>query len=186
MLNARGGKRVYVHQNVHSYPSFSNSLLRHYALPNYHTLQEGTVVSAANEEKLRADESIQVLPVGNERFVVPELYFHPSDLGLNQAGVHEAVEQAIADCPPEAQRMLESNVLLTGGNSQTEGLIDRLRKELGGRYSVRRTEQDPMETPLLGAMKHYGGGGEGHKGRSISKAEYEEEGADRLVSQSQR
>ena len=30
----------------------------------------------------------QVLTVNNERFMVPEALFHPSDIGMNQAGAH--------------------------------------------------------------------------------------------------
>lgn len=154
-----------------------NPVLRKYALPNYHTLKQGRVVTPENEADIFADDSIQVLPVGNERFVVPELYFNPSDIGLNQAGVPEAIEQAIAACPAEARKLLEGNVLVTGGNSQTPGLLARLQAELGEIYAVRLTQQDPIETPLLGAMRYYSAEGASRKG--LTKAEYEERGGRR-------
>jgi actin-related protein 6 len=47
----------------------------------------------------------QCLAMGNERFMVPEALFHPSDIGLRQAGVAEVVTQAVSVrlikcCPP--------------------------------------------------------------------------------------
>jgi hypothetical protein len=33
----------------------------------------------------------QVLQLNNERFMVPEALFHPSDIGLNQAGKQEGI-----------------------------------------------------------------------------------------------
>ena len=33
----------------------------------------------------------QVLSVNNERFMVPEALFHPSDIGMHQAGAHQVL-----------------------------------------------------------------------------------------------
>jgi hypothetical protein len=38
------------------------------------------------------------LTLENERISVPELLFRPSDVGLAQAGIVEAIEQAVAAC----------------------------------------------------------------------------------------
>jgi actin-related protein 6 len=35
----------------------------------------------------------------NERFTIPEVIFSPSDIGINQAGLAEAVIQTIDKCP---------------------------------------------------------------------------------------
>ena len=45
----------------------------------------------------RSDE--QVLLLNHERFMVPEALFFPSDLGIMQAGVHEAVWRAVQAAP---------------------------------------------------------------------------------------
>ena len=44
-------------------------------------------------------EADQVLKMNNERFQIPELLFHPSDIGMKQAGIAEAISQAIESCP---------------------------------------------------------------------------------------
>ena len=38
----------------------------------------------------------QVLSVNNERFMVPEALFHPTDIGMNQAGMLHTI---LYDCP---------------------------------------------------------------------------------------
>lgn len=57
----------------------------------------------------------QALALNNERFMVPEALFRPSDIGLQQAGVAEVVQQAVAALHPALQPLMYSNVLLTGG-----------------------------------------------------------------------
>ena len=54
----------------------------------------------------------------------------PSDIGLQQAGMPEAVAQAIAACHPALAPLLWSNVVLTGGCCRLPGLAQRFRGEL--------------------------------------------------------
>lgn len=56
----------------------------------------------------------QVLQLNNERFLVPEVLFSPTDIGLNQAGVPEAVVQAVNATHAALQPLLYTNVILTG------------------------------------------------------------------------
>ncbi|KAJ0409987.1 hypothetical protein ATCC90586_009664 [Pythium insidiosum] len=72
----------------------------------------------------------QVLDVGLERVAVPELLFHPSDIGLDQAGVAEAVMQALALCPRETHSTLLANVLLVGGSTRLPNFAQRLAQDL--------------------------------------------------------
>lgn len=46
--------------------------------------------------------------------MVPEVAFHPSDIGLQQAGIAEAVAQVLQSVPPSLHELLCSNVILTG------------------------------------------------------------------------
>jgi hypothetical protein len=46
--------------------------------------------------------------------MVPELAFHPSDIGLSQAGITEAVVQSVSSVAPALHNLLYSNVILTG------------------------------------------------------------------------
>jgi actin-related protein 6 len=39
----------------------------------------------------------QILSMETERFTVPEVLFHPSDIGMNQAGITEATWQSLSE-----------------------------------------------------------------------------------------
>ncbi len=58
----------------------------------------------------------QVITLTNERFMVPEALFHPSDIGIKQAGVAESVGMCLQLFPPSIQQLLVKNIVLTGGN----------------------------------------------------------------------
>ncbi|KAF5839191.1 actin family [Dunaliella salina] len=72
----------------------------------------------------------QVLPLNNERFMVPEVLFHPSDIGLMQAGVAEAVLQAVQSVHASLHPLLYNNVILTGGMAGCPGFCERFDAEL--------------------------------------------------------
>lgn len=72
----------------------------------------------------------QVLAVNNERFMVPEVLFNPTDIGLDQAGLPEVICQAVQQTPSYFHALLYSNVILIGGVVQCPGFAERLRTEL--------------------------------------------------------
>lgn len=76
----------------------------------------------------RAEE--QALSLSNERITVPELLFHPSDIGLEQAGLPECIVQAAEACPPDMREALYANILVTGGSSRFPNFEERLQREL--------------------------------------------------------
>jgi hypothetical protein len=45
---------------------------------------------------LVSSKQSQCLAMGSERFMVPEALFHPSEMGLPQAGMAEVVTQAVS------------------------------------------------------------------------------------------
>lgn len=49
--------------------------------------------SEKKDSKAERRLSEQVLYLNNERFTVPEVLFHPLDIGMNQAGVHDVLHQ---------------------------------------------------------------------------------------------
>lgn len=118
-----------------------------------------------------------------ERFVVPEVLFRPSDIGLRQAGLPEAILQAVQACDIGLHGPLYANILLTGGNVLLPGLGARLEAELRSRvpahYPVRvTTPPDPIDYAWKGGA-HVGqqqpGAG---AGPFVTKQQYEEYGAD--------
>lgn len=46
----------------------------------------------------------QILRLANERFAVPEMLFHPADIGIQEMGIPEAIVDAI-QAMPEGQSM---------------------------------------------------------------------------------
>lgn len=55
--------------------------------------------------------------LNNERFTVPELLFHPSDVGFPSMGVAEAVAASLRSpgVDPAVRPLLLENVVLSGG-----------------------------------------------------------------------
>ncbi|CAJ0851040.1 18175_t:CDS:2 [Entrophospora sp. SA101] len=78
----------------------------------------------------------QVLYMNNERFTVPEILFNPSDIGMDQAGIPEAIVASINSISPDifpfqinnidTQGLFYENVLLVGGNSLFAGYKERI------------------------------------------------------------
>ena len=84
----------------------------------------------------------QILALGREQFTVPEVLFNPSDVGINQFGVVDALDEAVrrctrARCAPDSaattvalQDALYSRVLLRGGCSLFPGFCQRVETDL--------------------------------------------------------
>lgn len=66
------------------------------------------------------------MTLGNERFTIPELLFHPADIGLNQAGLPEMIMQSLHALPGGLWTGMLANVVLVGGNANIRGLLERL------------------------------------------------------------
>jgi actin-related protein 6 len=64
--------------------------------------------------------------MNSERFVVPEVLFQPSDVGLAQIGLAETVANSIESLPEEMRGVAWANVGLVGGNCLFEGFQERL------------------------------------------------------------
>ena len=85
------------------------------------------------EEKLRREkeeQDHQVLSLSVEQFTIPEVLFHPSDIGLDQLGIVDAIVQSINACDHTLRAAMYENILLTGGNVKITGFKERLEREL--------------------------------------------------------
>ncbi|RLN93547.1 hypothetical protein DYB28_004752, partial [Aphanomyces astaci] len=78
----------------------------------------------------RHDRIDRVLRVGVECIAVPEVLFHPSDIGIDQDGIAGGIADAIAACPPFVQGQMYQHIVVTGGSSKFPHFIDRLRVDL--------------------------------------------------------
>ena len=88
----------------------------------------------------------QVLVLGNERFMVPELAFRPSDIGVAQGGIAQAAAEAAAAVHPDLRPLLLANVVAVGGLARCPGFAARLQAEL------RPLVPDELEARPLGLM----------------------------------
>ncbi|KAJ3197488.1 hypothetical protein HK101_003186 [Irineochytrium annulatum] len=107
-----------------------------YILPDFITRKHGYIRDKADTS---ADMN-QILQLNHERFTVPEVLFNPSDLGLNQAGLVEAVVESVLSASPDLHGPLFANIVLTGGNVCMPGFSERLftdvRREVPDEYAV--------------------------------------------------
>jgi actin-related protein 6 len=99
-----------------------------------------------------------LLPLGNERFAVPELLFSPTDIGIQEAGLPEAIMQSLGTLPDALKMGMLANVVVVGGNSLIPGFMDRLEYELRALVppeyllNLERAE-DPIKHTWLGAAR---------------------------------
>ncbi|KAF2500421.1 Actin/actin-like protein [Lophium mytilinum] len=112
------------------------SIVLDYVLPNYEHSAHGF---ARPHDPIKARRKLlqpldgpreDILPVGNERFAVPELLFTPTDIGLQEAGLPEAIMQSLSVLPAALQAGMLANMVVVGGNSLIKGFMERLETDL--------------------------------------------------------
>ncbi|XP_039117430.1 actin-related protein 6 [Dioscorea cayenensis subsp. rotundata] len=163
---------------------------RYLSLPSQSTINQ----SVANEEldcqenakrpeaRRQIDLTKNEFSLTNERFLVPEMIFHPSDLGMNQAGLAECIVRAVQSCHPQLHPQLFESIILTGGSTLFPQFRERLERELRplvrDDYKVKIATQ---EDPILGVWR--GGSllasSPDFESMCITKLEYEEIGSAR-------
>lgn len=111
----------------------TNRLLVDYVLPDYKSGSRVGYVYDPSDSSLSREELLknhQVLTLGNERFICPEILFNPNDIGMDQCGIAEAAIQSVNLMPEEVRSMLLANVVLVGGTSNFNGYRQRVHTEL--------------------------------------------------------
>ncbi|KAJ7219661.1 actin-related protein Arp6 [Mycena haematopus] len=103
-----------------------NSIVQEYVLPDL-TKSKAGKIRQPDDIPLDTD---QVLTMGNERFSVPEIIFHPDDIGLEQSGLPQTIATSISLLPDDLQGMFWANIGLIGGNTKIPGFRRRLLSEL--------------------------------------------------------
>ncbi|KAM0456761.1 hypothetical protein ACHAPV_007051 [Trichoderma viride] len=112
-------------------------IVKDYVLPDFHTRHKGILreydpAQHVKSKKLAATGHSEedVLTLRNERFTVPELIFRPSDVGMRQPGLADAIQQSLNELPIGLWPGLLANIVVVGGSSLFDGFIQRLQKEL--------------------------------------------------------
>ena len=75
---------------------------------------------------IKGEQNEQSLMMNNERISIPELLFHPNDVGIHNRGLPELVKEAIDAAPADLHPFLYSNVFVAGGNAQLPNFCARL------------------------------------------------------------
>ncbi|KAM7540673.1 hypothetical protein Aperf_G00000026948 [Anoplocephala perfoliata] len=111
-----------------------NSIARDYVLPDYIDVHRGYLRSPSERPKDAAERAkLQgyTLRLNNERFTVPELLFHPSDVGYSEMGISEASKYLLTErLPPAVRPGAMANIVLIGGNSKFPGYKERVLNDL--------------------------------------------------------
>lgn len=108
-----------------------NTVMRDYVLPDFSSIKKG--FCKPREEMVYSGKyktGEQILRLANERFAVPEMLFHPSDIGIQEMGIPEAIVHSIQAMPEEMQPHFYQNIVLTGGNTLFPCFKERMEAEL--------------------------------------------------------
>lgn len=147
-----------------------------YILPDYINSRVGYEKQVW--EKLSKDE--QFVPLSTERISIPEVLFHPSDIGLDQCGIAEGIYESVESLKaPEYKALMYSSIVLVGGNTLFPNFAQRVRNELktlvDSKYDVNVMEvKKPIWNCWNGAHS-FSQQNESFK-FTVSKQEYEENG----------
>jgi actin-related protein len=119
--------------------------------------------------------------MNNLRFLVPELIFNPSLIGLDEGGVHEGIISMIKEANPDYKNLFYNNIILSGGNTKFFNFKDRLSSELiplsDNQINIFDFDSQVQNLePVISGMKLFSNDIDYLKDISISKEEYEEVG----------
>ena len=164
----------------------ANTIVQEYVLPDFSARRRGFVrdhvtksSSLQQHQQMQTDE--QCLRLANERFSIPEIVFHPSDIGIEQMGIPEAIAHSVSLTPKEMHPHLFNNIIITGGNALFPGFQNRVqtevRKLVPDDYEVTVTvpESPPTYAWLGGATLASSSNKPGHL-VPVTQAEYKEHG----------
>lgn len=71
-----------------------------------------------------------VIKLGTERFLAPEILFKPDLIGLEYPGIPQLVTNAIAKSDMDLRKALYGNIILSGGSTLCQGFGERMLKEV--------------------------------------------------------
>lgn len=107
------------------------------------TYRSNNKANGLNENGKIDDQSIsveqQAIVLNNERITIPEILFHPSDIGIPQKGIAETVVESINACPKDSIFSLLGNIVVMGGNAQFPNFNNRLYAEIRSRFDENMT-----------------------------------------------
>ena len=157
----------------------ANSISKEYVLPDFTNVSKGYMRDPGSGANRHGDE--QFLKLANERFSIPEIIFHPSDIGIPQMGLAEAVVESISATPPPMHPHLYNNIVLTGGNTLFPNFQRRMQLDVRqlapDTYDVNvALPSDPVSFAWLGGKCVATGDTVENSFAPVSLSEYREHG----------
>ncbi|KAG0349774.1 Nuclear actin-protein involved in chromatin remodeling [Podila minutissima] len=127
-------------------------------------------------------EQTYQLHLNVERIRVPEVFFQPGIVGLDQTGLVETIQDVLKRFDIQARQRLVQNIHVTGGMGQIPGLVDRLDFSIRSilpatphkSYHVRRAQDCLLDAWRGAAM--FGRDSERLGKISVTRQEYDEYG----------
>jgi len=120
--------------------------------------------------------------LATERLRVPEIYFQPSIIGCDQAGISETLDFILKKYDEEISTNLASNVFVTGAAAKLPGLLERISSDLiSNRPFKSKTSVTCAEDPTMDSfrgMQKFAQDVIEEDSFWITKTEYEERGGD--------
>jgi actin-related protein 6 len=152
-----------------------------YVLPDCTNIKKGYIQPYGTAREKTDD--YQHLKLNIERFSVPELLFHPSDIGISQMGISEAIIDAIKGCPEETHPHLYANIVVVGGTAKFPGMLTRLQKDVRSMapewFHVNITLPDDPQTYAWQGGKYFADDEEEFGKYTITRQQYNEIGSAR-------
>jgi actin-related protein 3 len=85
------------------------------------------------------------IEVGYERFLGPEMFFHPEFIHQDwRSPLDEVIDDAIQSCPMDYRRLLYQNIVLSGGSTLFDGFDKKLNKLVQKRVDTRLEAYEKM------------------------------------------
>jgi actin-related protein 6 len=95
-------------------------------LPDYSTTYTPTILS----DDIIPASGGTVITLNRERWLIPEVMFHPEIAGISECGVSEAAVRAIQAAPEKLRHLISRRIILCGGIAKTPGFVERFTEEV--------------------------------------------------------
>lgn len=110
-------------------------IAKDYVLPDFGTHSKGLLreydpYCHSKARKAVALSEEDALTLRNERFLVPELIFNPSDVGILQPGLADLIQESLNELPIGLWPSMLANIIVVGGNTLFDGFIQRLQWDI--------------------------------------------------------
>lgn len=149
-----------------------------YVLPDFQTSFLGYV----REPGTQLAANAQTVILQDERFSVPETFFHPEIAQIIKPGLIETILESLSMLPELLRPLMVGNIVCLGGNFNIKHFGARLARELQRQLPIEwkcRVTQKKSDSAILGwQCMHDFADTDAYRNNRVSRAEYYEHGAE--------